>query len=315
MLTYTKEYSPETSRKALTELELALHHHEQWLEAFNATMICRLPPDVRDTADDAHRHCRFGQWYYGHGAESLGRNEGFASVEAEHKRLHQLAAILLRAIEQGDTITLNDYEKFIGALKRMRLEIITLRHDLEDTIYNIDPLTGAAGRVRMLSHLREQHGLVRRHAQSCVIAMMDLDHFKHVNDKYGHLIGDRVLAGCAQYILSNLDSHHKLFRYGGEEFLICLPNSENRPAVDILEHLRQGIAALQFDGNGQGPFSVTASFGLAFLKPELTVEQSLEQADEALYVAKSSGRNRVSVRNDTAIIEGKSCNSHEMHAP
>lgn len=291
MLARTDEFSPDRIRNALSELELALRHHEQWIEEFNTTLICRLPADIRDTDENAHQHCRFGQWYYGHGTTKLGLHEGFASVEAEHKRMHQFAARLLETTTRGEPISLHDYENFVSALKRMRLEIVTLRQDLEDSIFNLDPLTGAAGRVRMLTYLREQHNLVHRKAQSCAIAMMDLDHFKLVNDKYGHLIGDKVLAGCSHFILSNLRPYDKLFRFGGEEFLICLPNSESDAAVAAIERLRRGLSEISFDGNEHGVFTVTASFGVTFLEPELTVEQSIEKADTALYAAKSAGRN------------------------
>jgi diguanylate cyclase len=297
MLARTDDFSPELIRSALSHLELALHHHEQWVEELNATLICRLPPDARDTSDNAHQHCRFGQWYYGLGTKNLGLHEGFVSVEAEHKRMHQIAAQLLETTARGETIPLQDYEKFVSALKRMRLEIVTLRQDLEECIFNIDPLTGAAGRVRMLTYLREQHNLVRRKAQSFSIAMMDLDHFKLVNDKYGHLVGDQVLAGCSHFILSNLRPYDKLFRFGGEEFLICLPNSETDVAVAAIERLRTGLSELPFEANGHGQFKITASFGVTLLEPQFTVEQSIEKADTALYAAKSAGRNCVMTSN------------------
>jgi len=297
MLARTDNFSPEQIRIALAQLELALHYHEQWIEEVNATLICRLTPDSRDTDENAHQHCRFGQWYYGDGSKNLSLHEGFLAIEGEHKRMHQLAGRLLEATARGETVPLHDYEKFVSALKQMRLEIITLRQDLQDSIFNIDPLTGAAGRVHMLTYLREQHSLVRRKAQSCALAMMDLDHFKLVNDKYGHLVGDQVLAGCSHFVLSNFRPYDKLFRYGGEEFLICLPNSDIDVAVAAIERLRIGLSEFPFEGNGHGQFKITASFGVTLLERELTVEQSIEKADVALYAAKSAGRNCVMTSN------------------
>jgi len=160
---------------------------------------------------------------------------------------------------------------------------------------NIDPLSGAANRVGMLTKLREQHELVRRKAMACAIAMMDFDHFKGINDTHGHSAGDQVIAKTSQMILRNMRPYDALYRYGGEEFLIALPNTELAAARDILERLRGAIADMSFiDERGQ-EFHVTASFGLTMLDPDVPVERSIERADSALYAAKAAGRNRIVV--------------------
>ena len=84
--------SQEDMLAAVTELDHALYNHEQWSEEINAALICRLQPDGRDTADDSHRRCRFGQWYYGPAAQGLSRHPGFIGTRDEHRRMHQHAA-------------------------------------------------------------------------------------------------------------------------------------------------------------------------------------------------------------------------------
>ena len=284
--------SDEQMRGALKELEQASYNHDQWAETLYGTVICHLAPDERDTCHDSHRQCRFGQWYYKQGIAALKDYPGFAEIGLEHERMHQYAASLLRSSVNGVPISIKDYERFVSALKRLHLEIATVQRELESSLFNLDPLTGTPSRVGMLSKLRELQQFVRRD-HDCTVAMMDLDRFKSVNDKYGHLVGDKVLVDFARYIMAHLRPYDRVFRYGGEEFLICLSDTDLQAGHDIIDRLRAELGSLQFDGNGQGPFHATVSFGVAPLDGNAPVEQSIDRADKALYVAKTTGRNRV----------------------
>ena len=285
--------SDEKMSAAVKELEQAAYNHEQWAEALYATLICRLQPDQRDISGDAHRMCRFGQWYYKFGGALLEHHSGFAEIGIAHERMHQHAATLLRSSMEGTPISIQDYERFVTALKRMHLETATVQHELEDALFNLDPLTGTPSRVGMLTKLREQQELVKRKVHACGVVMMDLDNFKAVNDKYGHIIGDKVLIGVAHYVMAHLRPYDKVFRYGGEEFLICLPDADLQTGRNLIDRLREELGSLPYETDGNATFHVTISFGLTLLDPDLPVEQSIDRADKALYVAKASGRNRV----------------------
>lgn len=287
--------APEIMRSVLSELDQALFNHVQWCEGLYSTLICRLQPDQRDLDSEAHRNCRFGQWYYGRSFSSLQAHPGFNEIAIEHHRMHQYAATLLNASARVELISLQDYERFVSSLNRMRLEIATLKHDIEETLYNLDPLTGAASRIGMLSKLREEQELVKRKVHSCCIAMMDLDNFKNVNDSCGHASGDRVLAGFARYVMSHLRPYDRFFRYGGEEFLLCATDTDLEMGKVIIDRLRQEVSSIPHDGNGAGTIHVTVSVGLTLLDPDVSVEESIDRADKALYAAKSSGRNRTLV--------------------
>jgi len=284
--------SDEEMRSMLKALEQAVYNHEQWAEALYGTLICRLTPDRRDIRSDADRMCRFGQWYHRIGSIALERFPGVAEIGIEHQRMHEYAASLLRSSVDGVPISIADYERFVNVLKRMRLEIETVQRELEDALYNLDPLTGTPSRIGMLTKLREQHELVKRKVHVCSVAMMDLDHFKAVNDQYGHAVGDAVLIGFARYIMAHLRPYDKVFRYGGEEFLICLPDTDLQAGHGIIDRLREELASLPYEANGKGIFHVTVSFGLTLLDPDIQVEQSIDRADRALYAAKARGRNR-----------------------
>ncbi|HEX8925895.1 MAG TPA: CZB domain-containing protein, partial [Terriglobales bacterium] len=101
--------TPDAMHKVLAELEQALFNHEQWCEGLYGTLICRLPPDDRDLAADAHQRCRFGQWYYGQSNVNLRNYRGFDEIAIEHQRMHQYAAALLTASARGEQASLPDH--------------------------------------------------------------------------------------------------------------------------------------------------------------------------------------------------------------
>lgn len=287
--------SHDEMRTALNELDRAIFHHDQWHEDLNRTLICQLPPDQRDIGEDAHRNCRFGQWLYGTASKQIVQHAGFKEIESTHARMHCCAKELLGASSTRQSAPLDRYERFVNALKQLHLEIASTKHELEDSLYNLDPLSGATSRIGMLTKLREQQALVQRKVLSCSIAMMDFDRFKKINDTYGHVAGDRAIVAAAQFIMRHLRPYDILFRYGGEEFLICKANGDLKSSYDVLDRLRGGIAAMQIDGGGGQSFQMTASFGLTLLDPDVSVETTIERADKALYAAKAAGRNRVVV--------------------
>jgi diguanylate cyclase len=284
--------SDERMREGVKALDQAVYNHEQWAETLYGTLICRLKPDERDLDVDAHCKCRFGQWYYSEGKVLLEGHPGFEEIGLEHKQMHQLAGRLLRSSVDGVPISIGEYERFLSTMKLLRLEITTIQRELVDTLFNLDPLTGTPNRSRMLTKLRAERELAKRNVSTCVIVMMDLDNFKSVNDKYGHVVGDKVLIDFAHYLMTHLRPYDMVFRYGGEEFLICMPGTSLESAHDIMDRLREELGSLPHDANGHEKFQTTVSFGLTLLDPDVPVENSIDRADRALYVAKKAGRNR-----------------------
>jgi len=286
----TLNITHDDSRIVVLQLDQAIYNHNKWYESLLRTLVCRLPYDGRDVEKDAHRKCRFGQWYYNHPPHELRNHPGFIAIEAEHERMHRLAAGLLMTEAAGETVSLLDFENFNNSVDNTRLQLQSMKHELEDLLFNHDPLTRAYSRIGMLTKLRELLELVKRNVESCCIAMMDLDHFKTVNDVHGHLAGDKVLAVLAGDIMARLRPYDKLFRYGGEEFLISMPHTDSKSGLNVVERLREGIAASSIHYEGK-EIRIAASFGLTLLDPDVSVEKTVERADRALYAAKSSGRN------------------------
>ncbi|MET1079579.1 MAG: diguanylate cyclase [Pseudomonas sp.] len=159
----------------------------------------------------------------------------------------------------------------------------------------LDPLTGTGNRRSMDHHLLGAVAGKRRHHQKYGVLMMDLDHFKRINDQFGHPAGDRVLVEFAHLVQSLCRQQDHLFRLGGEEFLLLLPMCDAAGLSAAADKLQQALAK-ELRGPG-GP--VTVSIGGALLHSDETAENWLKRADEQLYLAKNAGRNRARIDSTT----------------
>jgi diguanylate cyclase (GGDEF)-like protein len=292
--------NPAVLRRTLEQLEQAGRDHAQWLEHVLRTIVCRLPANPVDLAENAHRHCRFGQWY--HGRATLGlRNQALSGAMAEeHARLHRIAARVLREATGNGPLARESFDELVAASACLRLALDALRHEIQGSLHDSDPLTGAYGRAHLLPELRERRELARRKVQQCCIAFMDLDHLKIINDTHGHAVGDLILTGAIEYVMQHLRPYDKIFRYGGDEFLLLLPGTELADAEHLIERIRQGFGKVPFVVSADGhPIHATASFGLALLDPDLVVEESIDRADKAVLLAKTMGRDRACCWNPT----------------
>ncbi|MBR2513176.1 MAG: diguanylate cyclase [Halomonas sp.] len=178
-----------------------------------------------------------------------------------------------------------------------RSRVIRLRK-LEHT-KNRDALTGLLKHASIKEALQDQWLLSQRKQQGFCVVMLDIDHFKAVNDTYGHAVGDLVIAAVGTLLRQRFRSTDKLGRYGGEEFTLVLLDCTAANAVSMVNSLREDFAAIQFTG-GSEPFSCTLSAGVVDnqLFPDDPAESLLNRADQALYQAKNSGRNRVCLAAD-----------------
>src|SRR6266700_4630155 len=161
-----------------------------------------------------------------------------------------------------------------------------------EELAELDELTGSFNRRCIMRMLDDEIARARRLKTPCTIALIDLDWFKRVNDAYGHTTGDEVLRTFAITVFANIRHIDKFGRYGGEEFLLVLPDTPDGEAVRTLDRLRAIIADLDLSAFSPG-MQVTISAGVATLKPAETPDTFLARADRALYAAKAQGRNRI----------------------
>jgi len=161
-----------------------------------------------------------------------------------------------------------------------------------EELAELDELTGAYNRRCIMRMLDEEIARARRTGTPCSIALIDLDWFKRINDAYGHPTGDEVLRTFAITTFANIRGIDKFGRYGGEEFLLVLPETPSDGAAQILDRLRLIIADLDWSAFSPG-MRVTISAGITTLQPDETPDTFLARADGALYSAKARGRNQI----------------------
>ncbi|MCG6575585.1 diguanylate cyclase [Pseudomonas sp. AF32] len=176
----------------------------------------------------------------------------------------------------------------------MEQEAQVVRENLEEQRQKalIDPLTGLPNRAAWSERLEHEVAQWQRHGNSLLLAILDLDHFKRINDNYGHLAGDRVLKIIAAVLRKRLRGSDFIARFGGEEFVLLLPDTPLTAGAGLAEHFRAAIEACPFHFKGE-PVTITVSIGLTSFKTGERSDLVLKRADQALYRAKAAGRNRV----------------------
>lgn len=162
---------------------------------------------------------------------------------------------------------------------------------------SVDALTGLTNRRRFFNVATQELARARRYGSALAIVLVDLDHFKRINDEHGHLVGDRALAHAASILSREGRDVDVVSRYGGEEFAILLPMTNTSGAKEMAERCARQLASAPLQVDGLAPIRITASMGVVCAErhPGSTIEELLSAADAALYRAKSGGRNRVEI--------------------
>jgi diguanylate cyclase (GGDEF)-like protein len=153
-----------------------------------------------------------------------------------------------------------------------------------------DALTGTGNRAALNKSLKREIETAQRHKRALGMIIFDIDHFKNINDTYGHNSGDCLLKALTETAEDTIRVSDQLFRYGGEEFVVLLPETGIAGVKRLAERVRRNVAALKCICDGQ-PIKMTASFGVTVLEPEDSEESFFVRADKALYRAKNEGRN------------------------
>ncbi len=160
----------------------------------------------------------------------------------------------------------------------------------EQELARTDPLTGIDNRRNLIDRAKHELDIAARYRQPLSVILFDLDHFKSINDTFGHTVGDHILQRITQFASAQLRSADVIGRYGGEEFIILMPMTKPEQAFSLAERIREDVAAYSMP-TPKGEVSVTLSIGIVELSPVESVEEVFHRADEAMYAAKQAGRN------------------------
>jgi diguanylate cyclase (GGDEF)-like protein len=195
--------------------------------------------------------------------------------------------ILLRDV----TLERDTQKKLVAAEEEMRALNVQLRE-----LANTDDLTQLANRRRLYERLTHEWSRAQRYQRPLSIVLFDFDHFKHVNDTYGHQVGDQVLQQASRKLLEVTRPEDLPARHGGEEFALLLPETSLEQAIEVAEKIHKILAEIVYSDNEGNNFSVTLSLGVASKEPcDTTHDNMVARADRAMYLSKNTGRNSVSV--------------------
>ena len=180
------------------------------------------------------------------------------------------------------------------AMYRSHIERLHTEYEVMANLAYTDTLTGLPNRRRLYEDVYRLIALAERYGQEFCVCLFDLDHFKRLNDTHGHLVGDQVLQEVAQVARLHLRAADLFGRWGGEEFVVLLPQTRLSDAQTALERVRLALHTIALPN----VHAITASFGIAAYLPGDTSESLLHRADQALYLAKATGRNRIVLDSD-----------------
>jgi two-component system cell cycle response regulator len=294
-------------------MRVVLAHDDASTRAELAATLARVGHDVAEaaTADEALAACRAHPTDVAVVAVELCRADGeglLAAIKGDAEAFRTAVVLLERADLDLDAAILalhRGVQDFLvepvspgelvtrvtaaGRMKVLQEELAEQTRRLETMIFE-DALTGLANRRYILTQLAALVSGARRHGRPLSIALIDVDHFKTVNDRYGHAVGDRVLVGVAAALRNHLRAEDHLGRLGGEEFLALLPDTDAEAAARVTEKLRCEVGGASVVHAGH-ELAVTVSIGMATWDGE-EPQRLLQRADEALYAAKAAGRDR-----------------------
>ncbi len=277
----------------LSALDEVVDQIRRFMQSWHRSIVCKKPHDRLVTSTDSHEQTAFGEWFAENGEGGLVNQPAFQELSRTHRQIHDQARRLAAIVAAGQPIRTAEYDSLINHVSRFYDQARRLRDAFAKLVSEIDPLTGLHNRQVMNHDLDAEFKRGQRTDGDLCLALADIDHFKAVNDTHGHAAGDVVLASVAGRFLASLRPYDSIYRYGGEEFLIMLPNANTGTANSVLERLRISLEEAPIAVSGSVSLPVTASFGLIRIKYDVPLKLSIERADKALYAAKQSGRNRI----------------------
>lgn len=276
----------------VAELDDAVQAHMDWTRRIIRCAVLRTTPDADVVDPHAHTLCRFSGWFNGHRAEFDALDAAAAAkIEAAHQSMHDAMRALFVCIssgQPGSTADLDAFETSQAELIRLLAQFKTL---ILSSTSRRDALTGLPLRYGIESDFDRLRKEATRTQARLYVAMIDIDHFKKINDTYGHPVGDQVLRQLSATLQGALRGNEPLYRYGGEEFLWLLKCASAEEARRSAKRVLSTVGTTPIRLDSGDVLRLTTTLGLAQAGEDEPFDSVLQRADAALYAGKRSGRN------------------------
>ncbi|HBT4722687.1 TPA: diguanylate cyclase [Klebsiella quasipneumoniae subsp. similipneumoniae] len=261
--------------------------HFKWLVKVMSYLINQVSDLPEISCVDSHNLCDFGRWLNEKLEEDRDDKNYLMEINNHHMNVHRESKNIIDTIRNSERAILN-FRKFEKSLLDFNVSLTKYKTHLLQLRTSYDLLT----RLPLRRVLDESFGsVVERFSKSGLyLLLIDIDHFKKINDNYGHLVGDVVLEALAVRLESSVRKSEPVYRYGGEEFIILLHAETESDAFNIAERVREQISKTDIYAGGRN-LRVTFSAGLTKIYKNEVIHEVLERADAALYEGKQSGRN------------------------
>lgn len=284
---------PSETSDFIAELDTAVEAHMNWTRRILRFAVLRTSPGEDVLAPMAHTLCRFGSWFASHRAQFEALDaQATHQVEAVHQAMHDAIRSICSALLTGQPGQSSDLESFEQSQTELLGLLASFKTLLLSNAARFDPLTGLALRYGIESDFDHCQKDALRNHNLLYVVMIDIDHFKRINDNYGHPIGDLVLRHLASTLKQNLRGSEPLYRYGGEEFLWLMQCKSPEAARQSAHRLLKTIRTTPIPIADAPPVTLTVTLGLAQVSAQEDLSSAISRADAALYEGKHSGRDR-----------------------
>ncbi len=282
-------------RKNLNHEEL-INLEKKWRLAYHLQFSLDIESIIHFFTSALENYVAYDSLTYQHPDYNLTISQGAEQNHHIHYQLTldniDLGQLMLTRRTKFNTTEITDFEDLLCVLVYPIKNALQYLDAIKLSLY--DPLTGVANRIGLLPTLHSELELSKRHHGEISVLMIDIDNFKSVNDQYGHGCGDYILTAIAQQISDLVRDCDLLYRYGGDEFVLLLRNTNKIGAITLADRIRHTINSTKYRYK-KIAINLTVSIGVATAYPEDSKNTLLDRADEALYRSKNSGKNLVSM--------------------
>ncbi|KGT47689.1 diguanylate cyclase [Acinetobacter sp. HR7] len=277
----------------LVEIAEGIRLHVAWAQKVFQYLVLKTSPEPEFSEKKSHLLCDFGNWF------ELNRNKlekispaKTQALEQAHCLVHQHMHRIFFRMNENQQVDASLVEQYQTSQNTLLELLIYFRAYFITQALQYDPLTGLPLRYGMEEQFNALRQITKKNQKILAVGLLDLDHFKRVNDQYGHQSGDEVLAHTAQILRDSLRDTDHIFRYGGEEFLIFLEVDHTDSLHEIIDRIFQSIHSKPTQLKSGEVIHTTATIGIILVEPNESMQTAIARADQAMYQGKQQGRDQ-----------------------